>query len=224
MLTLKYLIAILVSIIAQNVQLMNCAFPEPIGNYTNHKVLIKPDIYQVYWRTTKTDIFFEVHSKNGQDDRWTSFGLSPDGEMPYSDVVVYGYETNGSNFFHDAYINGSSYVLIDDIDDNNWDQTLLTINDGYMIAQFWRPLEQCDESDQDRNILPGVNKVIYAHGTIQNGSMNYHGPEITNRGNKALQILDSSLEKINIDNIENIETESFILNVNSIYLFFLIIL
>jgi hypothetical protein len=217
MYTLKLLIAIIVLLIFCNVKLINCAFPEPIGNYTNHKVLIKPDIYEVYWKTTKTNVMFEVHSKNGQNNRWAAFGLSQGGKMAYSDIAVYGHNDAGGIFFSDMYINGSDSVLLDDVNDNNWKLTQLMEKEGYMIALFWRPLEICDKSGQDRNILEGKNTIIFAHGVIQNNNMVYHGPEMMDRGHTDLQIYDSSTEKIKIEN-EQVETQSFIINVNLILL------
>jgi hypothetical protein len=203
--------------IINNVHFMNCAFPEPMDDYPNHKVLIAPDIYEVYWRTTQTDVMFEVHSKNSGNNRWTAFGLSPTGEMAYSDIAVFGHIEDGSRFFSDCYINGSNFVLLDDVSDNNWKMTLQMEMDGYMVTLFTRPLDQCDESEQDLSVLKGVNHVIYAHGMIQNNNMVYHGPDLINRGHKDLQIYDSSIKKTDINDEQDIETETFIINVNFIY-------
>ena len=51
----------------------------PTENYSNHYVLIEPDIYHVFWNNNDTDIKFEVHVK--QTYGWFGFGLSLNGGM-----------------------------------------------------------------------------------------------------------------------------------------------
>ena len=58
---------------------------EPTGVYSNNVDLIDNGIYRFYWDFTSTDLTGEIHVKtNG----WVAFGLSPNGGMDKSDVIV----------------------------------------------------------------------------------------------------------------------------------------
>ena len=58
---------------------------EPLGIYSNYIDLIDDGIYRFYWNNTQTDLIGEIHVKtNG----WVGFGLSPNGGMANSDVIV----------------------------------------------------------------------------------------------------------------------------------------
>ena len=69
----------------QNKQLASTFTSQPTGIYTNFIDLIDNGIYRFYWNFTSTDLIGEIHVKtNG----WVAFGLSPNGGMDKSDVVV----------------------------------------------------------------------------------------------------------------------------------------
>ena len=58
---------------------------QPLGTYTNYIDLIDEGVYRFYWSFTSTDLTGEIHVKtNG----WVGFGLSPNGGMSNSDVIV----------------------------------------------------------------------------------------------------------------------------------------
>ncbi len=58
---------------------------QPTGVYANNIDLIDNGIYRFYWNFTSTDLVGEIHVKtNG----WVAFGLSPNGGMDKSDVIV----------------------------------------------------------------------------------------------------------------------------------------
>jgi hypothetical protein len=73
------------------------AAPSPTQTYANKKVLVEPDVYTLYWNYTDVDILFEVHVKA---TGWISFGISPNGDMSNSDIIVtWANANNGSVHF-----------------------------------------------------------------------------------------------------------------------------
>ena len=68
--------------------------------HENLEILCKPNRYVLYWTYNQTDITFEVIVKtNG----WISFGLSPDGQIYYSDFVVAWVYPDGTGHFSGIY-------------------------------------------------------------------------------------------------------------------------
>jgi hypothetical protein len=65
-------------------------------SFNNMLVLIKPDIYVLYWSHNDTDILFELHAKT---PGMLSFGLSPDGSMGYSDIILAWINEDGIGHF-----------------------------------------------------------------------------------------------------------------------------
>jgi hypothetical protein len=65
-------------------------------SFDNMLVLIKPDIYIIFWSHNATDIRFEVHVKT---PGMLTFGLSPDGSMSYSDVILAWVNDDGLGHF-----------------------------------------------------------------------------------------------------------------------------
>jgi hypothetical protein len=58
---------------------------QPLSAYSNYIDLIDEGIFRFYWNNTATDLIGEIHVKtNG----WVGFGLSPNGGMANSDVIV----------------------------------------------------------------------------------------------------------------------------------------
>jgi hypothetical protein len=69
------------------------ATTEPFDNIL---ILIKPDIYVLYWSHNATDIRFELHAKT---PGMLSFGISPDGSMGYSDIILAWINDDGVGHF-----------------------------------------------------------------------------------------------------------------------------
>ena len=58
---------------------------QPTGFYSNFADFVANGMYRFYWNYTSTDLIGEIHVKtNG----WIAFGLSPNGGMDNSDVIV----------------------------------------------------------------------------------------------------------------------------------------
>lgn len=100
---------------------VNTNFPEPVFSitptdvYTNYLDL-KPGVFRFYWNTTQTDLIGEIHCKtNG----WVGFGISPNGGMDKSDVII-GWISEGAANFTDRFIVGRKVIV-----DRNQDWKLL---------------------------------------------------------------------------------------------------
>lgn len=197
---LLYLISII--IIFQKYEYVNCAFPQATAIYTNNKVLMEPDNYQVFWNTTDDEIIFEVHSKN--PDGYTGFGLSPTGGMENSDIVAYWIDSNGNVNFTDRFIVSKSLITIDKNQD--WKLIKAMKSNGYMIAQFKRKLLICDPEKKDIDISEGPYHLIYSYGQLTNNDLTYHS---NNRGTKVLNLLGTLDKNIQLD-MNGVETLEFL--------------
>ncbi|XP_039980893.1 DBH-like monooxygenase protein 2 homolog isoform X2 [Xiphias gladius] len=131
---------------------------------------------------------------------WVGFGLSPNGGMKGSDIVIGGLGPSGS-YFTDRYATGNSVPLVD----TQQSYTLLSLNEtqGQTIMTFQRSIQACD--DQDFHITAQPIKLIYAYGTTD--EITYHGAR---RGTKEVNLLNymprTSLPNLNylsatVDNI-----------------------
>ena len=69
--------------------------PSPTADYANSMEL-QPNIYYMYWNYTTTDVLIELHVKT---TGWIGFGLSPNGGMDGSDVIVAWLDSNGKANF-----------------------------------------------------------------------------------------------------------------------------
>ena len=124
---------------------LNCVNPPatavfnstPTGYYANSVDLI-PGIYRLFWNVSESDIIAEIHC---QTTGWVAFGLSPDGQMDYSNVVIGYIATDGSVNFTDRFISPQSI----DITKNQTAKLLASgrVN-GYTYFKFTRPLKVCD--------------------------------------------------------------------------------
>lgn len=72
------------------------SFPNPSEDYTRELVLKEPDIYKVFWKYDDKTITFEIHAKT---KGWIGFGISPNGGMPGSDVVMFWKQNDGKDVF-----------------------------------------------------------------------------------------------------------------------------
>ena len=93
-----------------NIQLLNqtsgpfnCVVPSvpvfnstPTGSYVNYVDLKDGGDYRFYWNVTNTALIGEIHCRT---QGWVAFGLSPNGGMDQSDVVVGWIDANGNTNF-----------------------------------------------------------------------------------------------------------------------------
>ena len=69
--------------------------PQPSEPFDYQAVLSKDDTYHLFWKFDEKNITFEVHVKS---KGYVGFGLSPDGSMKGSDIVI-GWVKDGKAYF-----------------------------------------------------------------------------------------------------------------------------
>ncbi|KAM9703441.1 DBH-like monooxygenase protein 2 homolog isoform 2-T2 [Menidia menidia] len=111
---------------------------------------------------------------------WVSFGLSPNGGMKGSDMVIGGLGASGS-YFTDRHSTGNSMPLVDE--EQSYTLLSMTENDGQTIMTVRRSIQACD--DKDFHITAQPVKIIYAYGTTDD--IKYHGAR---RGTKEVNLLN----------------------------------
>ena len=170
------------------------SLPNPTANYANKLILAEPDLYILYWNYTDQDILFEVHAKT---KGWIGFGLSPNGDMLNSDIVISWVNLNGSTHFSDRNTQTSRTLNIDK--QQNWFPLLVTLRDGFTVAKFTRKIKLCDSTtSDDMNVESGTPFVIYAWGeTIVEKDAFYHGT--LNRGSKTVPLITTLNTKVNVN-------------------------
>lgn len=195
-------------------ELGQTAAPMPTEIYANHLVLQEPDLYHLYWNFTESDILFEVHVMT---DGWVGFGLSPNGGMDGSDVIVTWIDPlTGAPNFTDRHIVDRS-VLIDAV--QNWYPLFVCAQEGYLIAKFTRKIRICDETNEDMDIPDGTPFVIFAYGTsFGDQDIAYHGSE--SRGTRSVQLTSALNALVEID-MSQMETIEFRVNVGIYKPFFI---
>ncbi|BFZ05906.1 hypothetical protein BsWGS_08945 [Bradybaena similaris] len=155
--------------------------PLPSENFTYHDVL--EENYELYWEFNDTHIVFETHVKT---HGYVGFGISPNGGMAGSDIVI-GWVKDGKAYFKDRYANGNSVPDVDASQD--WFLLSAAEIGEYTVLKMVRKLDTCDPVD--RAILVGTTRVIYSYSSVDptsDANVPYHGS--VNRGAKSLLLLD----------------------------------
>jgi hypothetical protein len=171
--------------------------------------------YWLYWNfnptTQRIDFAVRVRTTG-----WIGFGLSPNGQMPGSDVVI-GWIDGSDKYFHDRYA-PSRYGTppIDPI--QNWFLRDAEEEDGFTILEFYRNFTSCDTAN-DLNILYETSRVVYSWndnkptvGTGTDGNPSYDIMPHTMKGSTSVNLLGGLPNPPQIT--EN--TRSLIVNVNEI--------
>eukprot|EP00731_Ephydatia_muelleri_P011381 Em0006g275a len=142
-------------------------------------------LYQLQWTfddVRKTITFNVVVHTTG----WVGFGLSPDGGMVGSDVVIGWVSSDGRTYFHDRY----AFAMATPPIDPSQDWTLLSGSEsnGNTNLTFTRKWITCDSNDRD--IKPDTARVVFSWGAADPAdaslSGQYHG---SNRGSVSLNLL-----------------------------------
>ena len=177
----------------------------PTDIYLNHRVLVEPDIYHLFWNYSSSDVTFEVHVKH---NGWVAFGISPTGGMANSDVIAAWLKPDGSYNFTDRHITEDLKVLVDK--EQNWTPLYAARINEYIVLKFSRKLKLCDSSNEDLDIDVGTPHIIYAWGSnFVAGDISYHGE---NRSSRVIPLISSLNEKTQL-NMNEIETFEFRVNV-----------
>ncbi|KAK0041049.1 DBH-like monooxygenase protein 1 [Biomphalaria pfeifferi] len=140
------------------------------------------DVYELFWNFNKTHIIFKTEVKtNG----YIGFGLSPNGAMAHSDVII-GWVKDGNSFFHDRHAEGHSKPEIDTQQD--WFLLSATEVGNVTSLTFIRKLETCDSLD--RPITNDTTRIIFSYSPtdpVDKDTIAYHGQ--TRHGTKSIMLL-----------------------------------
>ncbi|CAD5112436.1 DgyrCDS1658 [Dimorphilus gyrociliatus] len=164
------------------IALIHCSlsFPTPSEEYMREFVLKEPDIYKVYWKYDDNTITFEIHAKT---KGWIGFGVSPNGGMPGSDIVMFWKGTDNKITFEDRHAVDKIEPIKDEKQD--WHLDSLKEEGEFTIAKFNRKLNTCD--DKDLEIKKGTNRLIWAFNPLKPIDRPiYHGTEMRGTASVAL--------------------------------------
>jgi len=188
--------------------------PPPTETYANSKILVENDTYILFWNYNKTDITFELQVKT---TGWAGFGISPNGDMTNSDVILFWVNSNGTSNFTQRNTN-KGHTTPSKSKTQKWLPLLVKSQDGYLISKSTRKIKLCDTSGQHLDIDPGTPHIIFSYGSnFVNGDAAYHGPN--NRNTLSLPLISSLNSAVNL-NMSEITLTDFRVNVKIINFYF----
>jgi hypothetical protein len=109
--------------------------------------------WKVDWSTEA--ITFKVHVDTLG---WVGFGISPNGHMPGSDIVI-AWVVNGSGYLQDRFAFGRTMPKIDE--QQNVDLLSSSESDTATILEFRRKLRACDANDLP--IEEGTSRIVWSY-------------------------------------------------------------
>jgi hypothetical protein len=158
---MRFLLILILSIIYSNVGAFDASFYAQTQN-------IFPNKYDIYWKTTDTDIFLALVLKDHSSWVGFGFGEQTSGGMPGSDVVLLEWD-NTTLKVSDRYTLGTYEPIIDTCD-SNWILTSYETTNDVLYIELKRVLDTQDS--QDRPVIQGGMRVIAAFGTTP--TVQYH--------------------------------------------------
>ena len=178
--------------------------------FANKDEIVAPNKYMLYWNFTNTEIIFKLVVKH---TGWIGFGLSPNGGMDNSDIVISFKNSDGSFNFTDRSAFSKSKPTIDKYQDYK-----LLFNsqiNGITTVIFQRFIKICNDNPNeiDMDIETGTNFVIFAWGNLSNNDIDRH---YENKLAKSIPLISTLAQTTNFDpNDKSIETYDFTVNVES---------
>jgi len=175
-------------------------------HFVNRAVLAQPDTYTLFWNFTQTDIVFKVVAKTSG---WLGFGLSPNGGMQNSDLVLAWTDKTGQARFQDSHVDETTEVKADVTE--NWKRLFYANKDGETTVIFRRALNVCGPNYYGEiNIGVGMsNFVIFAWG--RDATPKYH---MANRGARSLPLTATLNQEVQMD-MDSVEVLEFDIKVTS---------
>ena len=141
---------------------------------------------------------------------WAGFGISPNGDMENSNVILFWMNSDGTSNFTERNTNGGKVTPTINTK-QLWFPLLTKTQDGYLISKSTRKIKLCDTTGQHKDIDAGTPHVIYSWGSnFVSGDAAYHG---TKRSTKSLPLISSLNSAVNL-NMSQITTTDFRVNVN----------
>ncbi|VDI67128.1 Hypothetical predicted protein [Mytilus galloprovincialis] len=159
-----------------------------------HEIQLDPDgNFWLFWNVSGTNITFETHVRTRG---YVGFGLSQNGKMFPSDVIVSWINSDGSVYFRDCHTVGNVVPKVDS--NQNWYLINGFENDFGTVLTFSRKLDTCDEDDIVIN--DDTIRTIYSYheeDPISMTEMQWHGEK---RGAQSVMFLSSSKSLASIPN------------------------
>ncbi|XP_066276602.1 DBH-like monooxygenase protein 1 homolog [Branchiostoma lanceolatum] len=155
------------------------------GDFTHHEALDEEDKFNLFWKFDDEKIEFEAHV---QTTGWFGLGLSPNGGMPGSDIVI-GWVKDGTAHLTDRYADAKAQPSMDESQD--WELISGNENGTHTVVRFNRKLTTCD--DKDRIITEDTMRLIWAwHDQDPDEESGANGPSYhgTNKGVRATRLLE----------------------------------
>ncbi|XP_019631108.1 PREDICTED: DBH-like monooxygenase protein 1 homolog [Branchiostoma belcheri] len=156
--------------------------------FSHHESLDEEGKFQLFWKFDENKIEFEARVET---TGWVGLGLSPNGGMPGSDIVI-GWVKDGTAHLTDRYAEAKAQPPVDESQD--WELLSGYENGTHTVLRFNRELTTCDE--KDRVINEDTMRVLWAwhdqdpaEDSGENGPV-YHG---ANRGARATLLLNRKL-------------------------------
>ncbi|KAI8520192.1 hypothetical protein Bbelb_034490 [Branchiostoma belcheri] len=145
--------------------------------FPHHEALDEAGKYHLYWKFDEEKIELEAQV---QTTGWVGLGLSPNGGMAGSDIVI-GWVADGTAHLTDRYADGNAQPIEDESQD--WELVSGYENGTHTVLRFNRKLTTCDT--KDRVINEDTMRVIWAwHDEDPKESSGTNGPKYhsSNRG------------------------------------------
>ncbi|XP_014787901.1 DBH-like monooxygenase protein 1 homolog [Octopus bimaculoides] len=143
-----------------------------------HSLFLDPyEKYRLSWKFNKCSIQFQVRVNS---TGYVGFGLSPDGSMRNSDIIIGGVK-DGKPYFSDYHGIRNGKPKKDKI--RNWKLKEFDEHEGFTTLVFSRKFETNDIHDM--NITTSTMRVIWSFG--ESDDITYH--TVKNRGTKSLYLL-----------------------------------
>ncbi|CAH1243297.1 MOXD1 [Branchiostoma lanceolatum] len=158
--------------------------PVRADDFTHHESLDEEEKFHLFWKFDDEKIEFEAHV---QTTGWFGMGLSPNGGMPGSDIVI-GWVKDGKAHLTDRYADAKAQPPVDESQD--WELVSGYENGTHTVLRFNRKLTTCDE--KDRVISGDTMRVIWAwHDQDPDEASGVSGPSYhgSNRGTRATLLL-----------------------------------
>ena len=179
------------------VSLANCVTYDDTTFFLNNADLDIDKKVNLKWNVTADEILFRLNVKS--TNGWVGFGVSPNGGMLNSDLMVAWTSPNGTNQFTDAHSDPKINKIYRDTV-QNWKRLFYGKANGETTVIFSRKIKVCPAPGQpaeeiNLNFEP-TTFVIYAYGeNLENDFPTYHGKT---RGSTNLPLLVPS-KKIELD-------------------------
>ena len=183
----------------------------------SHQLWLDPyEKYSIKWSvdSEKQSITFlcEVQTRG-----WIGFGLSPNGGMKGSDLIIGWIDDNsGVTHFNDRFASGEVMPQIDGSQD--WYLLDSRQNSTHSVLKFWRPLTSCDKTE-DRDVTRDTIRVIYAYSDVDPKSedrIQIHGRHM--RGARSVLLLSQTDSHHNEPQEPDLKT--IVMNVKNVCIFF----